>query len=95
MIGSILSGPLPSVEVSTSAIAHQLLCVNDLSDSTLQRFWDLASIGINEKVDVEIDPILQEFEETVVFHDDRYEMTLLGKSGFVDKLQDNEMQARS
>ena len=69
--------------------------MNDLSDSTLQRFWDLASIGINEKVDVEIDPILQEFEETVVFHDDRYEVTLLWKSGFVDKLQDNEMQARS
>ena len=69
--------------------------MNDLSDSTLQKFWDLASIGINEKVDVEIDPILQEFEKTVVFHDDRYEVTLPWKSGFVDKLQDNEMQARS
>ena len=95
VFGSILSGPLPSVEVSTSAVSHQLLCVNDLSDSTLQKFWDLESIGISEKVDVEIDPILQEFEETVVFRDDRYEVTLPWKSGFVDKLQDNEMQARS
>ena len=71
---SILPGPLPNDKVSTLAISHQLLCVNNLSVSTLQKFWDLGSIGISEKVYVEIDPM--KYEETVSSRDDRYEVTL-------------------
>lgn len=80
-VGWVLSGPAPSVEQdqqSTSLITTHTLRIGALQhdleslDETLQSFWDLESLGIK-------DPdrsVFTEFEESIKFSNDRYEVSL-------------------
>ncbi|MCG8429755.1 MAG: hypothetical protein MJA29_01075, partial [Candidatus Omnitrophica bacterium] len=65
-----------------TGLSHQLCCLNDISESTVRKFWDLDSIGIVDKEPRPPDGVLEKFEETIQFKDGRYEVTLPSKENF-------------
>ncbi len=76
-LGWVLSGPTCGPDVYTSAItAHTLkidaqeVKTDEGMDMTLQQFWDLESLGIHA---TEVGT-LENFEDSVTFHDGRYEV---------------------
>ena len=66
VFGWIVSGCLSSgSSASHCNVSHQLLCVNVCED-TVRSFWELESVGIvSEDLESAVDPVLQEFENSV------------------------------
>ena len=94
MFGWIVSGCLSSgSSASHCNVSHQLLCVN-VCDDTVRSFWELESVGIvSEDLESAVDPVLQEFENSVDFVDGRYEVKLPWRRGSSSRLQNNEKLA--
>ena len=88
MFGWIVSGCLSSgSSASHCNVSHQLLCVN-VCDDTVRSFWELESVGIvSEDLESAVDPVLQEFENSVDFVDGRYEVKLPWRRGASSGLQ--------
>ena len=97
VFGWVLSSSCTDPTASTSRSNFQLLCLENVSDSALRRFWDLESIGINSKESDSAGEshVLEQFSETVKFVDGRYEVALPWKSEVAKgKLLNNERLAR-
>ena len=94
VFGWIVSGCLSlGSSVSHRNVSHQQLCVN-VCDDTGRSFWDLESVGINsEDFASAVDPVLQEFENSVDFVDGRNEVKLPWHRGASSRLQNNEKLA--
>ena len=94
VFGWIVSGCLSSgSSASHCNVSHQLLCVN-VYDDTVRSFWELESVGIvSEDLESAVDPVLQEFENSVDFVDGRYEVKLPWRRGASSRLQNNEKLA--
>ena len=96
VFGWVLSGSLYSeLESSHETASHQLLCLNDISESAVQQFWNLDSIGICD-APVEVSDVVSEvFKQQITYDGGRYEVAFPWKPGMVDVLQDNEKLARA
>ena len=94
VFGWIVSGCLSSgSSASHCNVSHQLVCVN-VCDDTVRSFWELESGGIvSEDLEFAVDPVLQEFENSVDFVDGRYEVKLPWRRGASSCLQNNEKLA--
>ena len=94
VFGWIVSGYLSSgSSASHRNVSHQLLCVN-VCDDTVRSFWELESVGIvSEDLESAVDPVLQEFENSVDFVDGRYEVKLPWRCGASSRLQNDEKLA--
>ena len=94
VFGWIVSGCLSlGSSASHCNVSHQLLCVN-VCDDTVRSFWELESVGIvSEDLESAVDPVLQEFENSVDFVDGRYEIKLPWRRGASSRLQNNEKLA--
>ena len=94
VFGWIVSGCLSlGISASHRNVSHQLLCVN-VCDDTVRSFWELESVGIvSEDLESAVDPVLQEFENSVDFVDGRYEVKLPWRRGSSSRLQNNEKLA--
>ena len=96
VFGWVISGSWQGVPKTMS---HQLLCLTDIQDSELRRFWDLDSIGITSGKSVEsdfIDPVLDRFNKSITYSEgeQRYEVSLPWKQSIDhDRLLDNEKLA--
>ena len=66
---------MPSESSSVRSVAHQLLCF-DVSEATLHRMWDLESLGISSVDPKQSDPVLDAFNRSVTFENDRYVVSL-------------------
>lgn len=95
LVGYILSGHSMSEQSTTYTLtSHQLLCLNDISDSELRRLWDLDVIGISDVKDRSFeDPALAEFNNSIDFVDGRYSVNLPWKEGMKTQLQSNRRAA--
>ena len=76
VFGWVVSGSCVGPSAHTNVVSHQLLCLNDVPDSTLRNFWDLESIGIYDQESVAMDPLLDKFNEKLCFSEGRYEVAL-------------------
>ena len=99
VFGWVLSGTTSQVSPydyeKTCLTAVTLLSFNDANISELHRFWDLESIGISDsKNNLLQDPVLSDFEKTVVFRDGCYEVSLPWKPNKIRLLQDNCLSAK-
>ena len=94
VFGWVVSGSLDGD--CHSVVSQQLLCLNDLSENTVRRFWDLESIGIgSQELVAPTDKVLEDFDKSIQFKDGRYEVGLPWKQGSqVPKLKDNRSQAQ-
>ncbi|XP_068227909.1 uncharacterized protein [Palaemon carinicauda] len=97
LFGWILSGSC-NESFDKGNVNSQLLCIN-VSESALNNFWDLESMGICTKEAVSKDStlsnVMSTFSETVKFNDDRYAVALPWKSDVAkQRLQNNEKLAR-
>jgi len=94
VFGYVLCGKLHESTHSSMYSAPQLLCISSVSDSDLSKFWDLETVGIKSKELVESysdTRVLREFESTVQFVNDRYEVALPWKDDSAkEKLLNNE-----
>ena len=97
VFGWVLSGSCGDNTVQRPRTDTQLLCLENMSDSTLRAFWDLESIGIVPK-EMDCDNqshVLKQFTQTVKFVNGRYEVALPWKSEDAkNKLLNNEMIAK-
>ncbi|XP_068210791.1 uncharacterized protein [Palaemon carinicauda] len=98
LFGWILSGSC-NESFDKRNVNSQLLCINNVSESALNNFWDLESVGICTKEAVSnysaLSNVMSTFSETVKFNDDRYEVALPWKSDVAkQRLQNNEKLAR-
>ena len=73
--GSYLNQPSPQCEVSAFS---SLLCMDEHADSLVRALWELDSIGIaaQEHGAGEEDAIMREFDRTVRYDGERYEVSL-------------------
>ena len=94
VFGWILFGAVPAQDgLIASAVSHQLLCFDLVSDQTVSRFWDLDAVGIlDQAVD---DPVLAKFRQDIMFEQGRYQVSLPWKEGAKQRLQNNEKLARA
>lgn len=97
LFGWILSGSC--FKTHEESVSHQMLCISTaqhVNDSDLHNFWNLESVGIyTEKDRPPKDPVLDTFEETVQYVNDRYEVALPWKNEDAKfSLLDNENCAR-
>ncbi|XP_066958080.1 uncharacterized protein [Macrobrachium rosenbergii] len=98
VFGWVLSGSC-NIPLDRVSVTSQLLCINNVSESDLHKFWDLESVGISSKEAVSNEfsssTVLQKFSNNVNFIDDRYEVSLPWKSEFAKQsLKNNEKLAR-
>ena len=62
VFGCIISGTVEAKASPSSVnLSHQLLCLNDMSDSMLCKFWELESIGICDGEVSITDPVMEGF----------------------------------
>lgn len=99
VFGYVLSGKISEcIPTSSEYSTPQMLCISSVSDADLRRFWDLETVGVKPKEVVESysdTRVHKEFESTVQFVDDRYEVTLPWKDEFAkERLMNNEGSAR-
>ena len=97
VFGWVLSGCVPVAKsmLSTVKITHQLFCT-EVCEAGLKTFWDLESVGICEKQSPVIDPVLEEFNNSVQFDEGRYTVSLPWKNEEVKQsLLDNQKLAKS
>ena len=59
-----------------------------ISDNVLDRLWDFESIGIEDKSEMSIDPVLSHFISNITYFDKKYQVSL------PCKLLNNERLAR-
>ena len=81
-LGWVLSGPVPGLLCQTTCnlVSTHLLMVDAYMpeesgqslDSTLKKFWDLESLGVNQ----DTPDVYAEFERRISFKDGRYEVAL-------------------
>ena len=81
-LGWVLSGPVPGLSCQTTCnlVSTHLLMVDAYMpeesgqslDSTLKKFWDLESLGVNQ----DTPDVYAEFERWISFKDGRYEVAL-------------------
>ncbi|XP_065902306.1 uncharacterized protein [Dysidea avara] len=81
-LGWVLSGPVPGLSCQTTCnlVSTHLLMVDAYMpeesgqslDSTLKKFWDLESLGVNQ----DTPDVYAEFERRISFKDGRYEVAL-------------------
>ena len=64
------------------------------SEPLLHKFWDLESIGISDCNKQVVDPVLVEFNNTVVFSNGRNEVSLPWKIGKKPHLHSNMLSAK-
>ena len=97
VFGWVVSGLLENTESSIDQVHqnHQLLTLNSISNVTLEKFWELDSIGIcnNEKA-IE-DPVMSKFNNSIEYKDNRYTVSLPWKSELAKNLLlTNELNAQ-
>lgn len=94
IFGWVLSGAFDGV--SNTALSRQFLCLQDLSENTVRRFWELDSIGVSSNHCIAPqDKVLEEFNKTVQYKDGRYEVALPWKKGEkVAELLNNKKEAQ-
>lgn len=85
VFGWILAGSYPTTEgengLQKSDLHRKNLCVTDISDTIVRRFWELDSLGIGVKEERLEDKTLCSFTKAVGFVDGRYEVGLPWKEG--------------
>ncbi len=82
--------------ISAMCLSAQLLCVQDIPESTIRNLWSLESVGITAKEcddSLANDPVLSHFAEEVKMVDGRYEVVLPWNKNKGDLL-DNEHLAQ-
>ena len=99
LFGWVLSGPLPAITPAggvSNEVSHQLFCMN-VPESSLTNFWNLESVGINDREEVpSVDPVLSDFNNRIQFSDGRYVVSLPWKHESVrPKLLNNEKLTQS
>ena len=94
VFGWIVSGSLLCGERSSQTVSHQLLCINDISETSLHKLWDLDTIGCGGEGNVISDSVHTEFLNNIVFTDGRYEVALPWKPNSKNKLLNNEKLAK-
>ena len=68
----------------------------NVSESSLTNFWNLESVGIHDREETTVDPVLGEFNSRVEFSHGRYVVSLPWKHESVrPKLLNNEKLAQS
>ncbi|XP_064638279.1 uncharacterized protein LOC135494296 [Lineus longissimus] len=74
-----------------------MVCLSDLSESTLEQFWDLESIGVQSAQNLDSgDEILKNFNESIKFEDGKYHVQLPWKENASElNLLDNRMMAET
>ena len=100
VFGWVLSGPSGGPSDQGGSVSHQLLVMNDVHESRLHQFWDLDAVGIApDEDDLQNSPVLKDFESSVRFQDDRYEVKLpwkeQGHSGLQNNREAAEVRMRS
>ena len=98
VFGWVLSG-FCNNPVSREYVNTQLLCINNVCESSLHNFWDLESVGISAKEavssNVESSTVIKNFSISVKFDEGRYEVALPWKSEVAkQRLLNNEKLAR-
>ncbi|XP_064649968.1 uncharacterized protein LOC135501660 [Lineus longissimus] len=91
-------GGVQSVQSGACSVSPQLMCLGNVGDSDLRRFWDLESVGISlteqETLNLKIDPVLKHFSENVQKNGSRYQVALPWKSETAKgRLLNNEAMA--
>ena len=95
VFGWVLSGAYSTyTNADETVVSHQMLCFDGMSESCLQTFWDLESVGISEKDSV-YDPVLTEFQQSIEFVEGRYIVTLPWKSELKGKSLNNKRVANT
>ena len=97
LFGWVLSGLSPQISsqnLSVSNVSSTLLSFNDVSQADLHKFWDLESIGISDCNKQVVDPVLIDFNTSVIFSNGRYEVSLPWKNGKKCHLQSNMLSAK-
>ena len=94
--GWMLSGSWPSkTENDRSHVSHLNLCLQNIPESLIRKFWDLESVGILSDEQEEASDVLKNFRQTVHQQDGRYIVHLPWKhSCQKDQLMDNEIAAQ-
>ena len=95
LFGWIVSGSQESSPLSShNPVCHQLLNLSDIPEA-FRSFWNLESIGTCPESEL-VDPVLERFEQSVKYANNRYEVTLPWKPGlFSSRLLNNEKLARA
>ena len=75
VFGWMLSGSVSQEEASVN-VSHQLLCMCDLTDSDVRKFWEIDVVADHK----EDSSVLKEFEEQVKFENGRYVVALPWKN---------------
>ena len=71
--GWMLSGSWPSkTENDRSHVFHLNLCLQNIPESLIRKFWDLESVGILSDEQEEASDVLKNFRQTVHQQDGRY-----------------------
>ncbi|KAJ8030134.1 Fatty acid synthase [Holothuria leucospilota] len=78
--GWVLSGSWLNKGGHQGYSASQLLCLNDIPEQALHKFWDLETVGIRSIEKPPVDNILERFSASVQFSDNRYTVALPWKS---------------
>ncbi|KAJ8018051.1 hypothetical protein HOLleu_44175 [Holothuria leucospilota] len=78
--GWVLSGSWLNKGGHQGYSASQLLCLNDIPEQALHKFWDLETVGIRIIEKPPVDNILERFSASVQFSDNRYTVALPWKS---------------
>ena len=94
--GWMLSGSWPSkTENDRLHVSHLNLCLQNIPESLIRKFWDLESVGILSDEQEEASDVLKNFRQTVHQQDGRYIVHLPWKhSCQKDQLMDNEIAAQ-
>ena len=75
----------------------QLLCSQDIPESTIRNMWSLESVGISPKENedsLENDPMLSHFSANVKLIDGRYEVALPWNRNKCDLLENEHLAQR-
>ena len=98
VFGYVLSGVFDSenIENEVSMMNVQFMCISNVSDQECSRFWDLESVGIDGSTAKKPtdDSVLTEFNKTIKYVDNKYEVSLPWKDdNCKHDLINNESQA--
>lgn len=94
--GWMLSGSWPDISKQPrSQVSHLNLCLQNIPESLIRKFWDLESIGIPPDEKEEEGVVLKNFNQTIQYQEGRYIVGLPWKQSCQkDQLANNEVMAR-